>query len=450
MLAPHVDRVVIANPKQVRLIAHAKIKTDAIDATVLAKLYATGFLPEVWVPDEATLALRRQIARRIQLIRQRVRLKNLIQSILRAHLIPSCPHGNVTGISGRKWIAAQRLPDDERTAVHRHLAQIDLIEKSLKDAEADTAQAALSDPVIRRLMTLPGVDMTVASGVAAAIGDVRRSEDPTKLVGYLGLNPSTRQSGEGPAYHGRITDVPGRIGSSSTSRPVRLSCCLSSSIGFRLRDCTRDRRSDRLPDDADQVDCLSHERQGSDVLQGAGITSRQRPPSRKLVAGRSRPASRRRPADLANYESGRSRIPIAVLLAMAETLHFSIDDMLQARTPGHSKRGPVSRLERQIEAVSQLPKSRQRVIADVLDGLLARKQDARTAWAIHKLGELSTGGDKLAYRPSTLWRARYHSSSISGFSSAKHSRMRCMQWASSPRARASPRRGIGQCRGSGA
>jgi transposase len=178
---------------------------DAIDAAVLAKLYASGFLPEVWVPDAATLALRRQVARRTQLIRQRVRLKNLIQSILHAHLIPPCPHGNLTGISGRKWIAAQRLPDDERAAVQRHIAQIDLIEGSLKDVEADIAKVAMADPVIRRLMTLPGVDMTVASGVAAAIGDVRRFSDPTKLVGYLGLNPSTRQSGEGPAYHGRIT-----------------------------------------------------------------------------------------------------------------------------------------------------------------------------------------------------------------------------------------------------
>lgn len=134
-----------------------------------------------------------------------MRLKNLIQSILHAHLIPPCPHVNLTGISGRKWIADQRLPDDERAAVHRHLAQIDLIEGSVKEVEADIARATLSDPVIRRLMTLPGVDMTVASGVAAAIGDVRRFGDPTKLVGYLGLNPSTRQSGEGPAYHGRIT-----------------------------------------------------------------------------------------------------------------------------------------------------------------------------------------------------------------------------------------------------
>lgn len=205
VLAPHVDRVVIANPKQVRLIAHAKIKTDAIDAAVLAKLYATGFLPEVWVPDERTLALRRQVARRKQFVRQRVRLKNLIQSILHAHLIPPCPHLNLVGISGRKWIAAQVVPADERAAIERHLAQIDLIEGSLKEVEADIAREAMSDPIIRRLMTLPGVDMTVASGVAAAVGDIRRFPDPTRLVSYLGLNPSVRQSGEGPAYHGRIT-----------------------------------------------------------------------------------------------------------------------------------------------------------------------------------------------------------------------------------------------------
>ncbi len=59
VVSPHVGRVVIANPRQVRLIAHAKIKTDKIDATVLAKLYASGFLPEVWVPDARTQALRR-------------------------------------------------------------------------------------------------------------------------------------------------------------------------------------------------------------------------------------------------------------------------------------------------------------------------------------------------------------------------------------------------------
>ena len=205
VLTPFVDRVVIANPKQVRMIAHAKIKTDAIDAAVLAKLYATGFLPEVWVPDQRTLALRRQVARRTQLVRQRVRLKNLIQSILHTHLVPPCPHGNLVGLSGRKWLAKQAVPEDERIAINRHLGQIDLIEGALKTVEADIANEAMSDPVVRRLMTLPGVDMTVASGVAAAVGDIRRFSDPQKLVSYLGLNPSVRQSGEGPAVHGRNT-----------------------------------------------------------------------------------------------------------------------------------------------------------------------------------------------------------------------------------------------------
>lgn len=51
VLAPFVDQVATVNPKQLRMTAHAKIKTDAIDAAVLVRLYATGFLPEVWVPD---------------------------------------------------------------------------------------------------------------------------------------------------------------------------------------------------------------------------------------------------------------------------------------------------------------------------------------------------------------------------------------------------------------
>ena len=54
-------------------------------------------------------------------------------------------------------------------------------------------------------MTIPGVDMVVALAIVAAIGEVGRFEQSQNLVSYLGLNPSVRQSGPGPAYHGRIT-----------------------------------------------------------------------------------------------------------------------------------------------------------------------------------------------------------------------------------------------------
>ena len=81
-LKPHVAKVVIANPLQVRLIAEARVKTDKIDAAILAQLYASGFLPQVWMPDSYTLALRRQVARRSQIVRHRTRLKNQIHAVL--------------------------------------------------------------------------------------------------------------------------------------------------------------------------------------------------------------------------------------------------------------------------------------------------------------------------------------------------------------------------------
>jgi transposase len=205
LLAPHVGRVVIANPLQVRLIAHAKVKTDAIDAAVLAKLYASGFLPEVWVPDERTGALRRQVSRRTQIVRQRTRLKNIVHSILHAHLVPTCPHADILSGAGRAWLAAQRLPEDERAAVERHMRVLDRLAEDLRTVERDIAQRVLGDDGVKRLMTIPGVDMLVAVGLSAAIGDIARFPAPERLVAYLGLNPSVRQSGDGPAYHGRIT-----------------------------------------------------------------------------------------------------------------------------------------------------------------------------------------------------------------------------------------------------
>jgi transposase len=172
---------------------------------VLARLYASGFLPEVWIPDERTAAIRRQVTRRTQLVRQRTRLKNVVQSILHAHLVPPCPHQDLLGRSGRGWLAGQWLPEDEREAVERHIRELDRLGEELRGVERDIARRALEDAAVRRLMTVPGIDMVVAIGLAAAIGDVNRFASPEQLVAYLGLNPSVHQSGDGPAHHGRIT-----------------------------------------------------------------------------------------------------------------------------------------------------------------------------------------------------------------------------------------------------
>jgi transposase len=205
VIRPYVGRVVIANPRQVRLIAEARIKTDVIDATVLARLYASGFLPEVWIPDEATLSLRRQVTRRTQIVRQRARLKTIVQSILHAHLVPPCPHADLFGPRGRGWLMAQTLPSDEGEAVSRHLREYDRLSDDLKVVERVLAREARADPNVTRLMTIPGIDMVVAVGLMAAIGPIARFAGPDRLVAYLGLNPSVHQSGEGRPRHGRIT-----------------------------------------------------------------------------------------------------------------------------------------------------------------------------------------------------------------------------------------------------
>src|SRR3954464_2370470 len=88
VLGPYVARVIVANPLQVKAIAHARIKTDRIDAGVLAQLRAADFLPEVWVRDADTERRRRLVARRNQVVRHRTRVKNEIHAILAAHLVP--------------------------------------------------------------------------------------------------------------------------------------------------------------------------------------------------------------------------------------------------------------------------------------------------------------------------------------------------------------------------
>ena len=205
LLEGRVARVVVSNPQKTRAIAEAKVKTDKVDAEILARLLAADYLPGVWVADEETQARRRQVARRAHLVRQRTRLKNQVQAILHRNLIPRCPAADLFGLKGRRWLAEQELPADERRAAEALLRQLDFHAQELGLIDAELARAALGCEDTRRLMTIPGVDVTVAMSITAAVGDFSRFGSPNKLVRYVGLNPRVKQSGGQPASHGRIT-----------------------------------------------------------------------------------------------------------------------------------------------------------------------------------------------------------------------------------------------------
>ena len=103
LLERHVGRVVVSNPQKTRAIAEAKVKTDKVDARVLAELLAANYLPGVWLADDATQALRRQVARRAHIVRQRTRLKNRVQAILHRNLVPRCPAADLFGLKGKVY-----------------------------------------------------------------------------------------------------------------------------------------------------------------------------------------------------------------------------------------------------------------------------------------------------------------------------------------------------------
>jgi transposase len=205
LLTPIVGRVVVSNPSKTRAIAEAKVKTDKVDARILAQLLAADFLPPVWLPDDRTRALRRQVSRRAHLVRQRTRIKNQVHAILARNLAPTPPVTDLFGAAGRRWLAAQGLPLDERSTVQALLRQLDFHGTELAVVDRELAIEAISDPLVARLMTIPGVDAIAAISIVAAVGDFNRFDDANRLVAYVGLNPKVRQSGNSAPVHGRIS-----------------------------------------------------------------------------------------------------------------------------------------------------------------------------------------------------------------------------------------------------
>jgi len=204
ILEPFVARLVVSNPLRTRAIAFAKVKTDKIDARVLAELLRAGYLPEVWQPDADTRRLRGLTHRRAALVADRTALKNRIHSTLAQRLIPVPFKSLWRNKNGLEWLQQLDLDADGRQALDSDLRLLRVLEEEIQALEDVLAELAYQREAVRLLMTLPGVDFTVAQGVLAAWGPIERFPDADHAVAYLGLVPSTRQS-DRHCYHGPIT-----------------------------------------------------------------------------------------------------------------------------------------------------------------------------------------------------------------------------------------------------
>jgi transposase len=153
-------------------------------------------------------------------VRARARAKNEIHAVLMRCLKDRPPASDLFGVKGRRWLAEQQLAVCERETVDSAVRQVEFLDSEIAEVEKLIAAEALSWPQVKRLMTVPGVNVIVAATFMAAVGDIRRFADRRKLTAYLGLDPRVRQSGVGPATHGHIS----KQGSSSARHALVEAC----------------------------------------------------------------------------------------------------------------------------------------------------------------------------------------------------------------------------------
>jgi transposase len=203
LLAHQAGQVVVSNPAKTRLIAEARIKTDKFDALVLARLLASRFICDVWVPVSKIREQRALATHRDGLRKQSTQVKNRIHALLRRHN-DRCPAASVFSREGQEWLESLELSPVETFERQQLLAQLDLVQSQLDEANTFIARRTQHDPRVTRLMQIPGIGFFTAFSVLAAIGDIHRFPSPKHLTSYAGLVPSLHQSGQ-KNYNGQIT-----------------------------------------------------------------------------------------------------------------------------------------------------------------------------------------------------------------------------------------------------
>ncbi len=75
---------------------------------------------------------------------------------------------------------------------------------------------------------------------------------------------------------------------------------------------------------------------------------------------------------IASFETGRRRMPISTLPLLAKALGVSLEELI-GEEPRPGKRGPVPKLQRQVERIALLPKSQQRFVMQMIDTVLQQQ-----------------------------------------------------------------------------
>ena len=180
--------VKVAHPFMVKAIAYAKVKTDKVDARVLADLLRSGMIPECYIPEIKIRELRDLTRRRHFFVDTRTTFKNKIHAELAKRWI-DCKKDPFTQV-GKDWIRTLRIEaiDDCMDAINFFDAKIRQLDERIK-------RIAIDDKYAKHLISIPGISYYAALLISSEVADIDRFADYEHLCSYARLVPATYQSG---------------------------------------------------------------------------------------------------------------------------------------------------------------------------------------------------------------------------------------------------------------
>ena len=169
---------------------------DRSSATKLARAYLTGLCKEVWKPDAVTWERREIYFQYRNSVKDCTMNRNRIRSFLSDRCVRLPKGTRLTQPSGLKVaLSARDWSETEKLLVETMFGDLWHNEKKRFMYNKIIAQEVLGNPIMRKLLRLLGVRHIIAFAFIALIGDINRFETHKKLVGYIGLSPTRKQSG---------------------------------------------------------------------------------------------------------------------------------------------------------------------------------------------------------------------------------------------------------------
>jgi transposase len=194
--------VKVVHPTKVKPLMKARSKTDKNDAFMLAELLRAGCLEGIYIPSPEIREMRDLTRHRESLVRKKGDAKREIIAALDQHgtKVPSELRTNFTQ-KYKDW--ARSLND---FVINEKLDLLELLLTKIHNVEKMIEEKYGSDNDVQLMRTVPGIGLVTAAVIKAEVGDVSRFSSAENLAAYVGVSPTTCQSGEktwgGPTRRG--------------------------------------------------------------------------------------------------------------------------------------------------------------------------------------------------------------------------------------------------------